>query len=52
MQSIGPVSPTTGVVQSQPDGTVIDWNVVPTGTVSVNWAGPDASGPSLSTWIV
>lgn len=51
-QETVPAEPTAGVVQLQPAGIVIDWNVVLAGTVDVKNT-PDASlGPLFVTTCV
>jgi hypothetical protein len=52
-QLIVPVPPTAGVVQLQPPGEVIDWNVTPEPIDSVIFALAAASGPwCVLVWVV
>jgi len=51
-QETVPVAPTAGVVQLQPDGTVMDWNVVFAGTTEVKNSPAASLTPLLVTFWV
>jgi hypothetical protein len=52
VQLMVPAAPVAGVVQVQPVGGVIDWNVVSAGVVSVRLALIAVLGPEfVTTWV-